>query len=95
VMERAKPPMKKVKPPIPRYRYKLVTVSSSQQACLMEKALWTQLRRMGLSYFAIGHEGGSYDVMGDSGMNALNDDDLLEARAVAAQINNAGRSAAL
>jgi hypothetical protein len=90
MIQKAKPPIRKTKPPTPRYHYKLATVSGSQQACLMEKALWERLSRLRLSYFTIGHEGGSYDVMGDSGSIALADGDLLDARAVAAQINNAG-----
>jgi len=87
MMQGAKPPIvKKIKPPIPRYRYKLVTVSGSQAACRMENALRERLTGLTLSYFAIGHESGSYDVMGDSGTSALGDDDLRDARAVAARI---------
>jgi hypothetical protein len=40
------------------------------EARLMEKALREPLGGMGMSFFAIGHEDGSYDVMGDSGANA-------------------------
>jgi hypothetical protein len=90
VNEKPKPPGRKVKPPIPRYRYKLATVSCSQQACLMEKALRERLGRLGLSYFTIGHEGGSCDVMDDSGTTAMDDSELRNARAVAAQIKKAG-----
>lgn len=82
--------MRKVKPPVIRYHYKLVTVSDSLQARTMEKALWEQLSRFGLSYFTIGHEGGSYDVMCDSGASALDASVLVDARAVAAQISKAG-----
>jgi len=85
--EKAKPPIKKVKPPVPKYHYKLASVSGSQAACRMEKALREQLTGLGLSFFAIGHEGGSYDVMGDSGANALAESDLRDARAAAAKIN--------
>lgn len=79
------PPVKKIKPPVPRYHYKLATVSGSQAASRMEDALRDRLSELSLSYFAIGHEGGSYDVMGDSGAKALEDGDLANARAVAAQ----------
>jgi hypothetical protein len=65
-------------------------VSDSQQAHLTEKALWERLGRLRLSYFTIGREGGSYDVMGDSGTSALNEGDLQDARAAAAQFNNVG-----
>jgi hypothetical protein len=83
----AKPSIvKKVKPPIPRYRYKLVTVAGSQAANRMENSLREKLNGLTLSYFAIGHESGSYDVMGDSGTSPLCDSDLRNARAVAAQI---------
>jgi hypothetical protein len=87
VTERAKPPIKTIKPPIPRYHYKLASVSGSQAACRMESALRERLSGLGLSFFAIGHEGGIYDVMGDSGANALDDGGLRDARAVAAQIS--------
>ena len=88
--ESAKPPVRHIKPPIPRYHYNLATVSGSRQARLMEDALRERLTEMGVSLFAIGHEDGSYDVMGDSGVSALDDRDLRDARAVAAQINKAG-----
>jgi hypothetical protein len=81
-----KPPLKKVKPPTPRYHYSLATVTGSQQARRMENALREPLSEMGLSFFSIGHEDGSYDVMGDSGDSALNDGALRSARAVAAKI---------
>jgi hypothetical protein len=87
--ERTKPPMRKPKPPAPKYHYKLATVAGSQQARLMEDALRGPLSGLGLSYFAIGHEDGSYDVMGDSGSSALADGDLRSARAVAAKIHKA------
>ena len=84
--ETAKPPIRKVKPPIPRYHYALVTVSGSKQASLMERSLREPLSGFGLSLLAIGHEDGSYDVMGDSGSAALKDGDLRHARAIAARI---------
>lgn len=84
-----KPPMRKVKPPVPKYHYNLATVSGSQQAGLMEKVLRERLGGLGLSFFAIGREGGTYDVMGDSGSNALEDSALRDVRAVAAQIKKA------
>ncbi len=87
MMEKPKPPLKKVKPPVPKYHYKLASVSGSQEAGRMEKALRERLGGLGLSFFAIGHESGSYDVMGDSGANPLTDNDLRDARAVAAKIN--------
>jgi hypothetical protein len=90
MMERAKPPVRKIKPPTPRFHYSLAKVTGSQEARLMENALREPLRGMGLSFFAIGHEDGSYDVMGDSGASALADGDLRSARAVAAHIKKAG-----
>ena len=81
-----KSPIPKNKPPIPRYQYNLATVSGSQQARLMEKALRERLGGLGLSFFAIGHADGSYDIMGDSRTNALDDRYLRDARAVATQI---------
>ena len=89
VTQIAKPPVRKVKPPVPRYHYSLATVSGSQQANRMEKTLREQLSGLGLSFFAVGHEGGTYDVMGDSGSAALGDDALRDARAVAARIKKA------
>ena len=86
VTGKAKPHIKTIKPPIPRYHYKLATASGSQAASRMETALREQLSGLGLSFFSIGHENGSYDVMGDSGANALKDGDLRNARAVAAKI---------
>ena len=85
-MEKAKPPIRKIKPPIPRYHYKLATVSGSHAANRMENELRERLSGLGLSFFAIGHESGSYDVMGDSGAIALADGDLKDARAVVAKI---------
>lgn len=87
---KTRPPMRVAKPPIPRFQYKLVTVAGSQAASRMEKALRERLSEIGLTYFAIGHENGSYDVMGDSGLNALADNHLLNAKAVAAKISKAG-----
>ena len=83
---RAKPYVRKGAPPIPKYWYKLVTVSDSQQAFLMEKALRGRIVGLGMSYFTIGREGGSWDVMGDSGRTAMDDGELRDVRAVAAQI---------
>ena len=87
----AKPPIRKmkVKPLVVRYHYKLATVSDSQQARLMEKALWEWLSPLGVTLFAIGHESGRYDVMGDSGDNAMADVVLRDARAMAAKITRA------
>jgi hypothetical protein len=90
VTERAKRPIKNIKPPTPRYHYKLATVSGSQAASRMENALRQRLNEAGLTYFAIGHESGSYDFMGDSGSNALGAENLRNAIAVAAQIGKAG-----
>ena len=83
-MQRVKPPY--IKPPTPLFHYRLATVSGPQAAIRMENALRERLTGLRLSYFAIGHEGGSYDVMGDSGTSPLADDDLRAAQAVAAQI---------
>ena len=77
------------KPPIPRYHYKLVTVSSSQDAARMETALRERLRGSGLSFFAICHQSGGCDVMGDSGASPLENAALRSARAVAAEIKKA------
>ena len=90
MMGKAKPPIRKVKPPIPKYYYQLATVLSSQQANSMEKALRERLNGLGLSFFAVCHASGSCDVMGDSGVSPLKAADLRNARAVAAQINEAG-----
>ena len=76
----------KKKPPIPRYHYKLVTVSGSQAAGRMETALRERLSGSGLSFFAICHQSGGCDVMGDSGVSPLEDAALRNARAVAAEI---------
>jgi hypothetical protein len=83
---KAKPYVRKVTLPIPKYWYKLATVAGSQQACLMEKALRERIGRLGMSYFSIGHAGGSWDVMGDSGRTAMDEGELRDIRAVAAQI---------
>ena len=77
------------KPPAPRYHYKLVTVSSSQDASRMETALRERLRGAGLSFFAICHQSGGCDVMGDSGSSPLDNAALRKARAVAAEIKKA------
>jgi hypothetical protein len=90
VAETTKSWAKKVKPPVPKYHYKLVTVEGSQQAHVMQKALREQVEYLGLSLFAIGHESGIYDVMGDSGASPLEDSVLRKARAIAAQIKKAG-----
>jgi hypothetical protein len=90
VTEIAKPPVKKIKVPTPRFHYSLATVAGSQEANLMQRALRGQLTEMGVSLFAIGHEDGNYDVMGDSGAVALKDDDLRDARAMADKIKKAG-----
>jgi hypothetical protein len=74
------------KPPIPRYHYKLVTVSGSQEAGRVETALRKRLGGSGLSFFAICHQSGGCDVMGDSGASPLEDAALRNARAVAAEI---------
>lgn len=87
--EKAKPFNMSAKPPTPRYHYKLATVSGSQAASRMENALRKRLTEISMTYFAIGHEGGSYDVMGDSGGHALAVDSLQNALAVAAQIGEA------
>jgi hypothetical protein len=77
------------KPPVPKYHYKLVTVSGSQEAGRMETALRKRLPRSGLSFFAICHPNGDCDVMGDSGGSPLEDAALRKARAVAAEIRKA------
>jgi hypothetical protein len=56
------------------------------EASHMETALRDRVRELKLTFFAIAHEGGSYDVMGDSGMCALADADLRTVRATAAKI---------
>ena len=86
---RAPPPVKKIKPPVPKYYYQLATVVSPQHANSMEKALRQRLDGLGLSFFAVCHASGSCDVMGDSGGRPLEEADLRTARAVAAKINKA------
>jgi hypothetical protein len=76
----------KEKPPVPRYHYKLATVVSPLKACHLESALRAKLDESGLSFFAICHQGGNCDVMGDSGPNPMNPDALRDARAVAAKL---------
>ena len=61
----------KEKPPIPRYHYKLVTATDSQEASRIETALRKRLGSSGLSLFSICHQTGGCDVMGDSGKNPL------------------------
>ena len=84
--EKAKPNVRKVKLPIPKYWYVLATVAGSRQARLMEDGLRERIGRAGLSYFTIGREGGRWDVMGDSGVTAMDDSELQNVRSVAAQI---------
>ena len=79
----------KKKTPTPRYQYKFATVLSSPKAARFEKALGERLVGSGLSFFAICHENGHCDVMGDSGPNPLAADDLRAARAVADEIKKA------
>lgn len=86
VYQRAK---SKVKPPVPKYQYKLATVSSSREAQRMEKALCERLASSTMSFFAICHQNGQCDVMGDSGSSPLGDADLKDARAAAARIKQA------
>jgi hypothetical protein len=86
---RTQPPVKPVKPPVPKYFYRLATVVSPQHANNMERALRTRLDGFGLSFFAVCHPSGSCDVMGDSGGRPMEPADLVKARAVAAQINQA------
>ena len=74
------------KPPVPKYHYKLVTVSNSREAELLEASLRDRLRNSGLSFFAICRPGGTCDVMGDSGTCSLADTALANARAVATEI---------
>jgi hypothetical protein len=74
------------KPPVPKYHYKLVTVSNSREAGLTEKALRDRLCNSGLSFFAICRPGGTCDVMGDSGACPLADAALANARAVATKV---------
>jgi hypothetical protein len=79
----------KEKPPIPKYHYKLVTVSGSLEAGRMETALRERLEGSGLAFFAICHQTGGCDVMGDSGRNPLEGAALRNARAVAAELKKA------
>ena len=74
------------KPPVPKYHYKLVTVSSPREAERTEAALRDRLRNLGLSFFAICHPGGTCDVMGDSGSCSMADAALANARAVAVKV---------
>jgi len=76
----------KDKPPVPQYHYKLATVLSSPAAARFEQALRDRLSGSGLTFFAICHQNGDCDVMGDSGANPLLPADLGKARAVAAKI---------
>ncbi len=79
------------KPPIPRYQYKLVAVSSSHEAGRMETALRERLGGSGLSFFAICHQSGGCDVMCDSGEIPQADAALRHARAVAAGIKQGAK----
>ena len=79
----------KEKPPIPKYHYKLVTVSGSLEAGRMETALREQLGGSCLTFFTICHQTGDCDVMGDSGSNPLEGTALRNAKAVAAEIKKA------
>jgi len=81
----------KEKPPIPKYYYKLAKVSGSREAGSMETALRERLQGSGLSFFAICHQSGGCDVMGDSGPSPLKDAALRNARAVAAKIQQKAR----
>jgi hypothetical protein len=87
--EQAKAIRGKPKPPIPKYRYKFVTVIGSHQASRVEDQLRERLNGLGLSFFSICHENGHCDVMGDSGTTPLAHDDLRDARGVAAAIQEA------
>ncbi len=87
---KGRPPVKAIKPPVPKYHYKLATVKGSKEASRMETALRNRLSEEGMSFFAIGHEGGSYDVMGDSGSNPLDDANLLNVQALATRLSKAG-----
>lgn len=86
---RPQPPIKKAKPPVPKYHYQLATVLSPLLANNMEKALRQRLDGLGLSFFAVCHVGGTCDVMGDSGGKPLEEAELRNARAVAARIKQA------
>ena len=79
----------KEKPPIPRYHYKLVTVSGSLEAGRMETALRERLGGSGLTFFAICHQARGCDVMVDSGRKPLASAALKNARAVAIEIKKA------
>jgi len=82
--------MRKEKPPVPKYHYKLVTVSDSYAANSMEKALREKFAgQFAVSLFSICHGSGSYDVMGDSGLSPLTEASLKDVRALAAQIHKA------
>ena len=82
------PRIKPLKPPPPKYHYKLTTVSGSNAAGRMENALRGRLEGLGLglSLFSICHGGMPYDVMGDSGPIPADENTLKKARAVAAEI---------
>jgi hypothetical protein len=73
------------KPPVPKYHYKLVTVSSSRDAQRMEAALRDRLRNLGLTFFTLCRSDGTFDVMGDSGASSLAEAAVANARAVAAE----------
>lgn len=76
----------KEKPPVPKYHYKLASVTSSKHLGLFEKALRERMEGSGLSFFAVCHQDGSCDVMGDSGASPLGEAALGNALAVAAKI---------
>ena len=79
----------KPKPPVPKYRYTLVTVNGSHAAGRMQNLLRERLGGFGLSFFAICHPNGCCDIMGDSGTTPLADAALRNARAIAAAIKEA------
>jgi hypothetical protein len=76
----------KIKVPVPKYRYKLITVSSSEEANRMEKELRKHLDASGLSFYAVCHTNGECDVMGDAGTVPMEPAALRNARAVAAGV---------
>ena len=74
------------KPPVPKYHYKLITVSSSREAQRTESELRDRLRNLGLTFFTICRSDGTFDVMGDSGSCSMAETPLANARAVATEI---------
>ncbi len=81
----------KVKRPVPRYHYKLATLSNSKASGRFERALRERLDGAGLSFFAICHQNGKCDVMCDSGMDPLDAHALRNARRVATEIKEGVR----